>query len=92
MKEMDMAPYEEYFTKLEKLFFEKNARMNIVAYMFNKNSFTEDQYDKVFNDYLNSLKEYELFISVFESEVIIPVNGKDVNWTADFIKRVIYIE
>lgn len=92
MREIDMTPYEEYFTKLERLYFEKNARMNIVVYMFNKNSFSEDQYDKVFNDYLNSLKEYELFISIFESKVVIPITGQNVNWTADFIKRVIYIE
>ena len=33
MREIDMTPYEEYFTKLERLYFERNARMNIVAYM-----------------------------------------------------------
>jgi hypothetical protein len=40
-KEIDMALYEEQFTELERLFFERNAAMNIVAYMSNKN-FSED--------------------------------------------------
>jgi hypothetical protein len=35
-REIDMAPYEEKFTKLERLFFERNAAMNIVAYMSDK--------------------------------------------------------
>lgn len=89
MKEIDMAPYEEQFTRLERLFFEKNARMNIVAYMSDR-QFSDAQYDKVFNDYLNSLKEYEKYINEFEKEVIIP-NCGIVHWEANFERRVLYV-
>lgn len=92
MKEIDMTPYEEYFTELERLYFERNARLNIVTYMSNNHVFSEAQYNKVFNDYLDSLKQYELFIPVFEEKAVIPASGKAVTWTADFSKRVIYIE
>lgn len=90
MKEIDMTPYEEYFTELERLYFERNARMNIVAYILNHNYFTQEQYDKVYNDYLVSLKEYEKFISIFEQKVIIPICGP-VQWSADFESRVVRI-
>lgn len=91
MKEIDMTPYEEYFTELERLYFERNAHMNIVAYMSDRNSFTEEQYERVFKDYLKVLKEYENYIQVFETNVVIPVCGY-VNWRADFRQRVIYLD
>lgn len=83
MREIDMTPYEEYFTELERLYFERNARMNIVAYMSDKNSFSKEQYDRVFNDYLTVLKEYEKYIPIFEKKVVIPACGH-VHWSADF--------
>ena len=91
MREIDMAPYEEYFTELERLYFERNARMNIVVYMSDKNSFSKEQYDRVFNEYLTALKEYEKYIPIFEKKVVIPVCGY-VHWSADFEQRVIYID
>lgn len=90
MKEIDMTPYEEYFTELERLYFEQNARMNIVSYMSTKN-FTDEQHDRVYNDYLESFIKYEKFIPVFETKVVIPSCGGPVAWRADFSKRVIYI-
>lgn len=92
MKEIDMTPYEEYFTELERLYFERGAHMNIVAYMSDRNSFTKEQYDRVFNDYLMALKEYEKFIPKFEANVVIPVCGGPVHWYADFEQRVIRID
>lgn len=92
MKEIDMTPYEEYFTKLERFYFEKNARMNIVTYMSNSNIYTQEQQNKVFNDYLQSLKNYELFIPIFEENVVIPACNGPVTWSADFIQRVIRID
>ena len=92
MKEIDMRPYEEYFTELEKLFFERNACMNIVAYMSDRNSFTETQYNRVFNDYLKAMRAYENFIPVFEEKAVIPACGGPVQWYADFEKRVIKID
>lgn len=92
MKEIDMTPYEKYFTKLERLYFEKNARMNIVIYMSNDGSFSKDIYDKVFNDYVISLKDYDNFIPIFEREVVIPACGGPTAWKADFEQRVIYID
>ena len=91
MKEIDMMPYEEYFTELERVYFEKNARLNIVAYMSDSDIFTKEQYDRVFNDYVESLKNYEDYINVFEENVVIPVCGT-VIWKADFKRRVIYVE
>lgn len=91
MKEIDMIPYEEYFTKLERLYFEKDARMNIVAYMTNDNFFNKDVYDRVFNDYVIALQNYNNFIPIFEREVVIPICGP-VRWKANFEQRVIYID
>lgn len=92
MKEIDMTPYEEYFTELERLYFEKNARMNIVAYMSNLNIYTQEQQNKVFNDYLQALKTYELFIPIFEKNVVIPACNGPAIWSADFRQRVIYVD
>ena len=89
MKEIDMAPYEEQFTKLERLFFERNAIMNIVAYMSDR-QFTDTQYKRVFEHYLEASKIYEDYVTQFEKEIIIPEAGL-VTWRADFEKRVIYI-
>lgn len=91
MKTVDMKPFEEHFTALERAYFEKNARLNIVAYMIDSDIFTKEQYDKVFNDYVESLKNYENQISDFENNVVMPVCGM-VTWRADFKQRVIYIE
>lgn len=89
-KEIDMATYEEQFTKLERLFFERNAVMNIVAYMSDR-QFTDAQYKRVFDHYLNAAKAYDDYILEFENKVIIPEAGF-VTWNADFERRVIYIE
>ena len=89
MKEIDMTPYEEYFTELERLYFERNARMNIVAYMSDK-QFNESQYDRVFQDYLKVSRQYDNYINEFEQKVVIPVCGA-VNWTADFERRVLNV-
>ena len=84
MREIDMTPFEEYFTKLERLYFERKARMNIVAYMADR-QFSDDQYNRVFNDYVISLKTYENYISIFEQNVVIPAcNNELVHWKADF--------
>lgn len=88
--EMDMAPYEEQFTKLERLFYERNAAMNIVAYMSDKN-FTIEQYQKVFNDYLKMSKDYDKYLIQFENEVVKPNNEGNIRWTADFERRVVYV-
>lgn len=94
MKEIDMTPYEEYFTELERLYFEQNACMNIVIYLNNSNNnFTKDQYEKVFNDYVQSLKAYENYISVFETNVVLPSNNNQpTTWRANFTDRVIYCD
>lgn len=91
MREIDMTPYEEYFTELERLYFERNAHMNIVAYMSDKNSFTKEQYNRVFTDYLNALKNYENFLIKFEQNIILP-NCGPCCWHADFQQRVIRID
>lgn len=88
-REIDMAPYEEQFTKLERLFFERNAAMNIVAYMSDR-QFTDAQYKRVFDHYLNTAKAYDDYILEFENKVIIPEAGF-TTWNADFERRVIYI-
>ena len=90
-KEIDMTPYEKYFTELERLYFEKNAHMNIVAYMAD-NLFNEDAYNKIFNDYTKSLRAYEMFIPIFEKKVVIPACNGPVSWRADFELRVIYVD
>lgn len=89
MKEIDMAPYEEQFTKLERLYYEQNAIMNLVAYMTDKN-FTDIQYKRVLNDYIEASQRYENYIHKFELEVILPNCGQ-VKWTADFERRLIYV-
>jgi hypothetical protein len=88
-REIDMAPYEEQFTKLERLFFERNAAMNIVAYMSDR-QFSDAQYKRVFGHYLDATKAYENYIIEFENNVVIPEAGP-VNWEADFERRVIYV-
>lgn len=90
MREIDMAPYEKYFTKLERLYFERTAAMNIVAYMSDK-QFNESQYQRVYNHYLNTYKVYNEYLAKFEKEVVMVECGGPVNWNADFERRVIYV-
>lgn len=89
-KEIDMAPYEEQFTELERLFFERNAAMNIVAYMSNR-QFNDAQYKRVFCHYLETNKAYENYLKKFESIVLIPLIEESFHWEADFERRVIYV-
>jgi hypothetical protein len=87
---IDMAPYEDQFTKLERLFFERNAVMNIVAYMSDKH-FTDAQYQRVFNDYLKASKAYESYTYEFENTILMPLVEGPFHWEADFERRVIYV-
>lgn len=89
-REIDMASYEEQFTKLERLFFERNSIMNIVAYMSDK-QFNDTQYKRVFGHYLEANKAYEKYLSEFENKVLTPLIEGPFHWRADFERRVIYV-
>lgn len=89
-KTIDMAPYEEHFTKLERLFFEQKSIMNIVAYMSNR-QFNDAQYKRVFNHYLEANKAYEDYLKEFENIVLIPLMEGPFHWEADFERRVVYV-
>ena len=89
-KFIDMEPYEEQFTKLERLFFERNSIMNIVAYMSDR-QFSDAQYKKVFGHYLEANKIYENYLKEFENTILIPNIEGTFNWVADFERRVVYV-
>lgn len=89
-KFIDMEPYEEQFTKLERLFFERNSIMNIVAYMSDR-QFSDAQYKRVFEQYLAASKIYENYLKEFENTVLIPNIKGTCNWVADFERRVVYV-
>ena len=89
-REIDMAPYEEQFTKLERLFFERMSVMNIVAYMSDR-QFSESQYKRVFEHYLEANKTYEKYLKEFENKVLIPLVEGPFHWEADFERRVVYV-
>lgn len=89
-KFIDMAPYEEQFTKLERLFFERNATMNIVAYMSDR-QFNDAQYKRVFNDYLKASRAYDNYIKEFENTILIPLIEGPFYWEADFERGIIYV-
>jgi hypothetical protein len=86
---IDMAPYEEQFTKLERLFFEQKSAMNIVAYIADR-QFNDAQYNKVFDHYSTAYAEYEKYLKIFEREILIPNIEGVFNWEADFERRVVY--
>lgn len=89
-REIDMAPYEEQFTKLERLFFERMSIMNIVAYMADR-QFSEAQYKRVFGHYLEANKMYEKYLKEFENKVLIPLIEGPFYWEADFERGVVYV-
>lgn len=89
-REIDMASYEEIFTKLERAFFERTSAMNIVAYVADR-QFTEGQYQKIYDHYLETCKIYNECIREFENNVVIVECKEPVNWKADFERRVIYV-
>lgn len=90
-KFIDMAPYEEQFTKLERLFFEQKSAMNIVAYMSDR-QFSDAQYNRVYDHYLNVNKAYDNYLKEFENNVLIPnMENHPFHWTADFERRVVYV-
>lgn len=89
-REIDMAPYEEQFTKLERLYYERNAAMNIVAYIAER-GFSETQYNKIYDNYIEATKAYEQYLGKFEEVAIIPNIDGRVNWNADFERRVVYV-
>jgi hypothetical protein len=89
-REIDMAPYEGQFTKLERLFFERMSAMNIVAYMADR-QFNEDQYKRVFNHYIEVNQTYEKYVKEFENTVLIPLIEGYFHWEADFERGVVYV-
>ena len=89
-REIDMAPYGEQFTKLERLFFERMSVMNIVAYMADR-QFSEAQYKRVFGDYVEINKTYEKYLKEFENKVLIPLIEGPFHWEADFERGVVYV-
>jgi hypothetical protein len=65
--------------------------MSIVAYMSDRN-FSNEQYDRVFQKYIISLKAYENYIPIFERNVVMPLcNNEQVHWIADFERRVLNV-
>ena len=88
--EMDMAPYEDQFTLLERYFYERNAAMNIVVYVANR-QFTDEQYQRIFNHYNEANTTFEKYKKEFENTVLIPNIDGVFNWEADFERRVVYV-
>lgn len=89
-REIDMAPYEEQFTKLERLFFERMSAMNIVAYMADR-QFNEAQYKRVFEHYVEINQTYEKYVKEFENDVLIPLIEGYFHWEADFERGVVHV-
>lgn len=86
MKIIKINPEEVSFKNLERIHYELKAKENVINFM-NLNNMTHlEHYSKMWEDYVNSIKDYELAKFTFERECIFnnPDYKNTKKWEAFF--------
>lgn len=87
MQIIDMTPYEEDFTKLERLDYERNAIAAVYRYVQRENKFTNEEINRIKKDYLNAVMSYDVFFNEFKQKLNKELNIQGIDWNPDFIER-----
>lgn len=91
MQIIDMTPYEEDFTKLEKLDYERDAIASVYRYVQRENKFTDEEVSRIKKDYFNAVMSYDIFFNEFKQKLSKKLNIQGIDWNPDFIEREMYI-
>lgn len=87
MQIIDMTPYEEDFTKLERLDYERNAIAAVYRYIQRENKFTDEEVNRIKKDYFNAIMSYDVFFNEFKQKL----NIQGIDWNPNFIDKEMYI-
>lgn len=87
MQIIDMTPYEEDFTKLERLDYERNAIAAVYRYIQKENKFTDEEVNRIKKDYFNAIMSYDVFFNEFKQKL----NIQGIDWNPNFIDKEMYI-
>ena len=75
--------------ELEKVFYEKHAYEQLLAYMASNNI---GNYQEYFDNYVSVIKEYRQLCKQLEKEIIFPAtDNKGGMWEVDFVERTVEI-
>lgn len=92
MQIIDMTPYEEDFTKLERLDYERNAIAAVYRYVQRENKFTSEEVNRIKKDYLNAVCAYDIYFSEFKQKLSKELDIKAIDWNPDFIEREMQVD
>lgn len=83
----------ELFTQLEITHYEFNSYIDILADMRNNNTNYNENYWRIWKEYINILGEYETLKEKLRVEFIVPIVGEGYggNWEANFDEGIVYI-
>lgn len=87
MQIIDMTPYEEDFTKLERLYYERYMTTAVYRYIQRENKFTDEEVNRIKKDYFNAIMSYDVFFNEFKQKLSKELNIQGINWNPDFIER-----
>ena len=82
----------EGLTELEKLFYETNAKAEIVALLINKEIADSDVFDKYWIDYLETFIQYEKAKEKFTKEVVSKYTDSTAIWHIDFENKICHVK
>ena len=92
MQIIDMTPYEEDFTKLERLDYERNAIAAVYRYVQRENKFTSEEVNRIKKDYFNAVCVYDIYFSEFKQKLSKELDIKAIDWNPDFIEREMQVD
>lgn len=82
--EFKIENYDEELRELEKLYYETNARAEIIALLINKQMKNNETFDQYWIEYLDLFIKYQQAKEKFEREIVAKYVDKPVNWIIDF--------
>lgn len=83
MQIIDMTPYEEDFTELERLYYERYMTTAVYKYVQEKNTFTDEEINRITQNYFNAIMSYDVFFNKFKQKL----NIQGIDWNPDFVER-----
>lgn len=87
MQIIDMTPYEKEFTELERLYYERYIATAVYKYVQEKNTFTDEEINRIIQNYFNAVMSYDVFFNKFKQKLSI----QGIDWNPDFIEREMWI-
>lgn len=87
---IDVSEYTNEINKLERLYYEIEARTKIISSMIKENSFESDEnFNKYWESYLEHLKVFNMFKAEFYTNYL--NEYKEGTWELDFVNKQVTI-